>query len=956
MKKMAFLCAFMLMAVSAPVTVPEKVVVALGTWTQANGSPIPNYDEFNRTDDTNGTVCATTNSGKPYICWSENKFGDYKICVSTSDGENWLPPSGDTTFSNFEVINVAGKCTNPSMIVIDYDDGTTAQDIPIIFFDRNDGTHYKSCCAYLKDGTWFTKDFTRTSNQEARPFVTIGDDDRIYATWCQGYYGYDSLPVIIAAEMDFPLVWKHIDGSPAINSANPIFSSPEYFYHSRVAIFDGKPILCAEYKETMYSDFDIAIAKWDGANWTGLTTPDFTIIGDSTYSDNSPRIAVSASGSPILCWVTDYNGAKKTFFTYWTGLGWAYPGGTSGYQNISDSLLSGESTFNADMIMGQYNICHLAFNIRNNNVIYLQTDLEEWFTVDKQPGITLLPYGISNPSLASWMSNYPMIAGDRLLPADNPAFTMYWVNQSFFVEWGIEISQPPHTILRFDDDGKTIPAIDSLTYKLRAMINIPQSYQASNIIATYNVPTDGKFIPNPSLNSLLFLDKWVWLRNGKNWIQLSVFPPLNSPLWDEVTKVRLLINPIVFKPIIRFDIGFKGSAQKGKWMKNLLDVSLTASTNTISSSFNSSTHLQDTTQYFSSTNIVSNPVGQYMPPTFYLNVDPNSGTISTDGGKTAYFTVYIIPVGLFLDDVLLSMPQQGVYGLAPNFGNTQVPGRPGIRSTTLAIKGTKKTPRGPLDVKIQGDKVDSSSYGGINLHSTASISESDASAYTNVRLDVERAQLLLSKKADRVNVQPNSVITYTITIRNVGGATAYSVFLKDILPEDVDYLSSFPTSAVSGKTASWDVGDIPQNKSVIYTIKVRVKDIFFSSGSTISNVATAEYDGWLTSSATVFVTVRPAETPCPAPQAEIRFETDGKDPQAGIEIKGKLRIWDGCSPYKFQLFWGDDTDEDFGHLDQEGYYSLPPHTYATSGTYFLVCYITDKYGKQNVIRKQMVVH
>ncbi|NTU61782.1 MAG: DUF11 domain-containing protein, partial [Caldiserica bacterium] len=193
-------------------------------------------------------------------------------------------------------------------------------------------------------------------------------------------------------------------------------------------------------------------------------------------------------------------------------------------------------------------------------------------------------------------------------------------------------------------------------------------------------------------------------------------------------------------------------------------------------------------------------------------------------------------------------------------------------------------------------------------------------------------------------------------IRNVGGATASGVTLKDNLPEDVDYLSSFPSAAASGKTAMWDVGDIPQNKSVIYTIRVRVKDMVFSVGSMISNVASAEYDGWLTSSATVFVTVRPTETPCPTPQAEIRFETDGNDPQAGMEINGKLRVWDGCSPYKFQLFWGDDSKEVFGHLDKEGYYSLPPHSYATSGTYMLVCYVTDKYGKQNVIRKQMVVH
>jgi hypothetical protein len=104
------------------------------------------------------------------------------------------------------------------------------------------------------------------------------------------------------------------------------------------------------------------------------------------------------------------------------------------------------------------------------------------------------------------------------------------------------------------------------------------------------------------------------------------------------------------------------------------------------------------------------------------------------------------------------------------------------------------------------------------------------------------------------------------------------------------------------------------------------------------------------------VTVKPTDTPCPNPQAELKFDTNGQDPQAGMELKGSLKVWDGCNPYKFQLFWGDDTPEVVGYLDKDGTYTVPSHIYTNSGTYFLTCYVTDKYGKQNVIRKQMVVH
>lgn len=958
MKKTAFLCAFVLAISWLPAPTSKKVMAAPGNWTQANGSSIPNYDEFNRSDDTNGTVCATSNSGKPYLCWSEYKSGGYKICISTSDGQNWTHPSTNATYPypDFEVLNVSGSCSNPSMIVINYDDGTTNQDIPIIFYDRYDGTHYKSSCAYLKNDVWHFNDFTHYTNQEVKPFVTLGDDDRLYATWCQGTPGYSSLPVVIVADLEFPLVWKQLDGTPVTYMANTIFSRTEFFYHSRVSTFNGLPFICAEYKENINAGMDIVILKWGGANWSGLNSANFTIIGDPTNSDYLPRMVVTNSGLPVLCWETDFGTIKKTYFSFWNNANWVIPGGTPGFLDISQSFLAGSPSFNADMIMGQYNICHLAVNTTNNDILYLQTDLSRWFTVESNTGSTRLSYGISKPSLASWKSNYPMIAGDRLLPSDNPAFTMYWVDQSFFVEWGIEISQPPFVKLLYDDDGKMIPAVNGREYKIRAIINIPRGYQAANIFAIYTVPANGRFIPNISFETNRFLGKWVWKQGARDWLQVPIFPLANSPFWKDVTKLKFQLNPQSLIQAIRFDISFNGFGQTKKWMKNLLEVSLDAEKNlTPITPTLLATPQATTIEHFTSTSIVSNPIGQYITPTFYLNVDPGAGTISSDGTLVAYFTVYIIPIGPFIEDVYLSMPEANKYGLIYSFKDRPVPGRPGIRTTTLTVTGSSQTPPGIITTKIQGDVL-ATPVITAQSNSLFSAAATEPPPTVNITLNVERAKLVLTKKADRVNVQPNSVITYTITIRNVGGATATDVLLKDVLPEDVDYLSSFPSGGASGKTITWDVGDIPKNKSVIYTIKVRVKDLIFSVGSMISNVASAEYDGWLTSSATVFVTVRPTETPCPTPQAEIRFETDGKDPQAGVEINGELRVWDGCNPYKFQLFWGDDTQEVFGYLDEEGYYSLPPHAYATSGTYFLVCYVTDKYGKQNVIRKQMVVH
>jgi uncharacterized repeat protein (TIGR01451 family) len=350
---------------------------------------------------------------------------------------------------------------------------------------------------------------------------------------------------------------------------------------------------------------------------------------------------------------------------------------------------------------------------------------------------------------------------------------------------------------------------------------------------------------------------------------------------------------------------------------------------------------------YQATHTVSNPVQNPAPPSFYLDADTYTGQVSTDGSLEAVFTILIFPLGPFQEEVDLSLAFPTSSYLTYTFTPTTVPRGYGVRKAILRVRATERTPSGYHNLVVTGK----STVFGYPPGTTVAVSDTlELSVYTLA------PKLVLHKRADRVSVSPGSYINYTITIKNIGGAAATNVVLEDQLPQDVNYISSNPNGSGSGKKVTWDIGVINPNQSLIYTLKVQVKQIQFSSGASISNVAVAFYNGWLTSAATVFVMVKPTEIPCPTPQAELKFETEGENPEAGKPIDGKLYIWDGCSPYSFQLFWGDDTAETKGDLDKEGFYKLPAHTYSQAGTYMIVCYITDKYGKQNVLRKHLAVH
>ena len=84
------------------------------------------------------------------------------------------------------------------------------------------------------------------------------------------------------------------------------------------------------------------------------------------------------------------------------------------------------------------------------------------------------------------------------------------------------------------------------------------------------------------------------------------------------------------------------------------------------------------------------------------------------------------------------------------------------------------------------------------------------------------------------NTTPDK-FTYTITLTNVGTNHAFKVYLNDVLPPEVTYVSSTVTQG-SYSSGIWNVGRVDRNASAVLTITAVAND--GTAGMSIQNCAT----------------------------------------------------------------------------------------------------------------------
>lgn len=126
-----------------------------------------------------------------------------------------------------------------------------------------------------------------------------------------------------------------------------------------------------------------------------------------------------------------------------------------------------------------------------------------------------------------------------------------------------------------------------------------------------------------------------------------------------------------------------------------------------------------------------------------------------------------------------------------------------------------------------------------------------------------RADLAITKTSDKAIYKPSSLITYTITVQNIGPSDALAVVVTDNLPttRQAIYLSDTGGCTKSGLTLTCSLGYMAVGESRTFNINLTVK----GSRGSVSNTASVASTG-----------VTPTMDPVPGNNTAVRVVTIGK--------------------------------------------------------------------------------
>ena len=105
----------------------------------------------------------------------------------------------------------------------------------------------------------------------------------------------------------------------------------------------------------------------------------------------------------------------------------------------------------------------------------------------------------------------------------------------------------------------------------------------------------------------------------------------------------------------------------------------------------------------------------------------------------------------------------------------------------------------------------------------------------SVACDQPDVEIRKASGAPSGGVAPGASFTYTITVRNVGGAEATNVTVRDTIPAGLSILSSSNNCSTSGQTVTCDLGSVAAGASESVSITVRATE---EACPQVTNVAT----------------------------------------------------------------------------------------------------------------------
>ncbi|PIR54127.1 hypothetical protein COU75_02500 [Candidatus Peregrinibacteria bacterium CG10_big_fil_rev_8_21_14_0_10_42_8] len=169
-------------------------------------------------------------------------------------------------------------------------------------------------------------------------------------------------------------------------------------------------------------------------------------------------------------------------------------------------------------------------------------------------------------------------------------------------------------------------------------------------------------------------------------------------------------------------------------------------------------------------------------------------------------------------------------------------------------EGLTVAPNGNRTLRVTG-RVRSDAPLGERLRNTVSVKDFEAVDYTHVGNTIAGAGLaqqksvLISKHADRNEVQPGDTVMYTVSLQNTTGRTLYNVLIEDRMDSDHVRILNASSGTTDGNSVSWVIPELGAGEdwSTVYNAQI---DYRAPHGVVIPNVVTVSGDGMETISLT----------------------------------------------------------------------------------------------------------
>ena len=102
-----------------------------------------------------------------------------------------------------------------------------------------------------------------------------------------------------------------------------------------------------------------------------------------------------------------------------------------------------------------------------------------------------------------------------------------------------------------------------------------------------------------------------------------------------------------------------------------------------------------------------------------------------------------------------------------------------------------------------------------------------ADATASVFVQVPRPKLVLQKTTDKLLVDPAGTspayqVTYTLSYRNVGDATASNAVITDVVPAGFTFVSATGGGSHASGTVTWNLGNLAAGTSGTVTVTFQV--------------------------------------------------------------------------------------------------------------------------------------